>query len=55
MRLVLRVLGLDLIEIKQTSDDNTDPTSPPITFGFHGSGAGICELSDERLLDSLDS
>jgi hypothetical protein len=53
MRLTVRVFGFDIIEIEQTSGDDDDSTSPP--FGFHGSGSGICELSDERLLDTSDA
>lgn len=52
MQVTVRLLGLELLWIELTTD--SDPEPAPRTFGFHGSGSGIIEVSPDTMLDTSD-
>lgn len=52
MQLTVRILGLELLHIEATTDDEDDTLNAP--FGFAGSGTGIIELCADTALDTLD-
>lgn len=51
MRITVTILGYDLITVEATRHNQADE---PRTFGFHASGTGLLERSDDTLLDTLD-
>lgn len=56
MRLTLRILGLELIDLDVSTDEPEDEpveSSKPETFGFHASGTGVIERCDDTMLDSI--
>lgn len=57
MRVVVHLLGLEVLDLEVTtnSDEDSPDPAPPVRFGFHGSGPGVLDLSEDRDLDSLET